>query len=245
MIPLVLVHGFMGGSAQWLPQIAGLSGQRDIIAVDLPGFGLNTHLPVINTIGGFADWVIAELRRQGVKRYHLLGHSMGGMIVQEMVRRDQGHVESLILYGTGAIGVLPGRFETIAESKARAERDGLRVTARRIAATWFLKGEAASGYEDCAALAEQSASAALPAGLDAMQAWSGADGLADIKPKTTIIWGDSDRTYSWDQTQLLWRSIPSASLAVVPGCAHAVHAEKPDVFNLLVLDGLSGVGGDE
>ena len=72
MTPLVLVHGFMGGSAQWRAQVDELSSARTVVAVDLPGFGVNNHLPVIETIGGFADWVLAELARQGVTRFHLL-----------------------------------------------------------------------------------------------------------------------------------------------------------------------------
>jgi ABC-type proline/glycine betaine transport system permease subunit len=47
VIPLVLVHGFMGGSAQWQGQIAAFSGTCDVIAVDLPGFGANNHLPAL------------------------------------------------------------------------------------------------------------------------------------------------------------------------------------------------------
>ena len=67
---------------------------------------------------------------------------MGGMIVQEMVRLDHAErINKLILYGTGAIGMLPGRFETIKESKQRARKDGLEATARRIAATWFAEGQ--------------------------------------------------------------------------------------------------------
>ena len=53
MIPLVLVHGFMGGSAQWGAQINALSSEHKVIAVDLPGFGENADLPVKNTIAGF------------------------------------------------------------------------------------------------------------------------------------------------------------------------------------------------
>ena len=55
MIPLVLVYVFMGGSAQRDAQIKGLSGAYEIIVFDLPGFGKKNHLPVINTISGFAD----------------------------------------------------------------------------------------------------------------------------------------------------------------------------------------------
>ncbi|WP_367646642.1 alpha/beta fold hydrolase [Ruegeria arenilitoris] len=35
---------------------------------------------------------------------------------------------------------------------------------------------------------------------------------------------------------MLWQEIPKTSLAVVPGCAHAVHAEKPELFQRLVSD---------
>ena len=239
MIPLVLVHGFMGGSAQWDAQIEGLSSSDQIIAFDLPGFGKNNHLPAINTISGFAEWVISELRKIGVQRYNLLGHSMGGMIVQEIARREQNNIEHLLLYGTGAIGVLPGRFETIDQSKARVQQDGAKKTARRIAATWFLEREAANGFEACASFAEQATPDVITAGLDAMQAWTGEDFLSQIRTKTIVICGDGDRTNAWDQTHLLWTSVPKAKLAVVPGCAHAVHAEKASLLNLLILDFLS------
>jgi 2-hydroxy-6-oxonona-2,4-dienedioate hydrolase len=239
VIPLVLVHGFMGGSAQWDAQIKGISSTHKIIAFDLPGFGKNNHLPAINTISGFAQWVIGELRKMGVQRYNLLGHSMGGMIVQEIARLEQDSIEHLLLYGTGAIGVLPGRFETIDQSKARVQQDGAKKTARRIAATWFLEKESAVGFEACASLAEQATVDAITAGLDAMLAWTGEDFLSQIRTKTIVISGDGDRTYAWDQTHLLWTSIPEAKLAVVPGCAHAVHAEKARLLNLLILDFLT------
>ncbi|MCO4825814.1 MAG: alpha/beta fold hydrolase [Amylibacter sp.] len=239
MTPLVLVHGFMGGSAQWEPQQSGLSDNIELIAIDLPGFGKNNHLEAINTIGGFADWVISELSNRNVDRYHLLGHSMGGMIAQEIALRDRDRVDHLVLYATGAEGVLPGRFETIEESKTRAIVDGTNATARRIAATWFLHKENAPAYESCAAIAEQSATDAITAGLDAMQTWSGTHNLSDIRPKTLVIWGDNDRTYKWQQIQLIWNSISLVNLAVVPECAHAVHLEKPLIFNRLILDFLN------
>ena len=236
MIPLVLVHGFMGGSAQWDGYVYAIERQRDLVAVDLPGFGENAHMPVINSIGGYADWVIHHLRDLGVDRYHLLGHSMGGMIVQEIVLRNSERVDRLVLYATGAIGVLPGRFETIEDSKRRAAHDGPVATARRISATWFLERENAAGYENCAAVATQAKLAAINAGLDAMQSWSGEGNLGEIELETLILWGDHDRTYPWGQIQKLWEAIPGASLGVVPGCAHAVHAEKSDLFQLLVAD---------
>jgi len=238
--PLVFVHGFMGGSAQWAHQEQALAGIRDVVTIDLPGFGKAAPLPAIGTIGGFADWVLNHLTEQGIDRFDLLGHSMGGMIAQDMVHRAPDRVGNLILYATGAVGVLPGRFETIEESKRRAKAEGVTQTARRIAATWFLERDTAAAYADCAAIAEQSGPEAMLKGLDAMQAWRGDDRLASIKARTLVICGDQDRTYSWAQTQQLWTTVEGANLSVLPDCAHAVHLEKPDLFNAVLMDFLSG-----
>ena len=64
--------------------------------------------------------MLDQLDALGVDRFNMLGHSMGGMIVQEVARLAGTRIDKLILYSTGAQGVLPGRFETIAQSKARA-----------------------------------------------------------------------------------------------------------------------------
>lgn len=239
MTPLVLVHGFMGGSAQWEPQRTAWAGGREFIALDLPGFGAHAEAAPLDTIGAYADWALQDLTGRGVQRFDLLGHSMGGMIVQEMISRAPERIDRLVLYATGAVGVLPGRFETIEESKARAAVDGPKATARRIAATWFLERDAAAGFEACARIAEASSLAAIEAGLDAMQGWSGVAQLPSIRVQTLVIWGDRDRTYPWSQIERLWRGIPDAGLAVVPGCAHAVHLEKPQLFNALIADFLT------
>ncbi len=235
MTPVVFVHGFLGGSRQWQSQAAGLA-EFDVITLDLPGFGKNADLDALDSIADYADWVLDELRTRNVERFHLIGHSMGGMVAQEMVARAPERIDRLVLYGTGATGVLPGRFETISTSKQRARADGPRATARRIAATWFLKQEQAKAFENCAKIAEKCSLKAILTGLDAMQDWNGTDGLEAITASTLVIWGDQDRTYPWCQTEQLWRSIRGASLSVIPGCAHAAHLEKPGLFNTLLGD---------
>ncbi len=235
MTPLVFVHGFMGGSAQWAAQ-APLAEHRDFVCLDLPGFGQNADLPPVRSIEGFAEWALDTLTRQGIERFDLLGHSMGGMIVQEMVHSAPTRVNSLILYGTGPRGLLPGRFETIETSMQRAREDGPRETARRIAATWFLDEAEAPGFPSCAGIAEKAGLPAILAGLEAMRDWTGVAYLDAIRARTLIVWGDGDRTYPWSQIQELWDRIPNANLAVVPACAHAVHMERPDYFNRLIED---------
>jgi len=237
--PLVLVHGFMGGAAQWAEQETVFGDKFDVIALDLPGFGANANLAPINSIGGFARWVINEISARNITRYHLIGHSMGGMVAQEVARRDASRLAALVLYATGSVGVMPGRFEPIADSKARAVQDGASATARRIAATWFLDTESAAGFEACAQIAQQTGIGAILSGLDAMEGWSGTAQLPQITAPTLVLWGDKDRTYAWEQPRRLWSDIPNAHLAVIPGCAHAVHLEKPHLFNDMVRDFLN------
>lgn len=240
MTPLVCVHGFMGGSLQWTSQREALDRHLNVLTVDLPGFGENAETDAPNKISHYAMWVLDTLQQQGIERFHLLGHSMGGMIVQEMIALAPERIDRLVLYGTGAAGILPGRFEPIDTSKRRAQEDGAKATARRIAATWFLAREDAPAFEDCASIAERTRLQAIVAGLDAMQGWSGESRLPGIRSSTLVVWGDHDRTYPWCQTEQLWRTISDASLAVIPNCAHAAHLEKPDIFNRIIGDFLIG-----
>ena len=235
-LPLVLVHGFMGGSQQWLAQRDFFSKEREVITPDLPGFASNAHLSAPDTIEGFARFVLDALSEKGIDKFELLGHSMGGMIVQEMVALEPDRISRLILYGTASTGNLPGRFETFETSKQRIQQDGISASARRVSATWFFDYEATRGYEDCAKIAELSSFQALMVGLDAMKAWSRTRNLSNISCPTLIIWGEADRTYKWPQVYDLWNTIPNASLSVLPGCSHAAHLEKPELFNAILAD---------
>lgn len=233
---LVFVHGYLGGSQQWNHQVGFFSEHFNVITPDLPGYGLNNTQQSPKSIGGLADYVLGELDRQGIDRFHLIGHSMGGMIVQEMVSRAPQRVIKLILYGTGPVGIMPGRFESIEESKQRLQNEGVESNALRISAKWFVQGTYCHAYQVCADIAVQASSQAAIAGLTAMEAWSGKDLLAKIRSPTLVLWGDQDQSYLWALPEALWQGIPDANLSVVSGCSHAVHLEKPELFNAILLD---------
>lgn len=239
MDALVFVHGYLGGGAQWNAQRDCFEARFNVITPDLPGFGGRNGEPAPDRVEDFAEFVLGELSGAGIETFHLVGHSMGGMVAQEMSRRAPARIIRQVFYGTGPVGALPGRFEPISRSKARVVSDGPEASARRIAATWFLHGEAAHAYEDCAAIAVMASLPTMIAGLTAMENWSGTEALGDMTAPTLVLWGDRDRTYPWSQPERLWREIRGAALAVVPGCAHAVHMEKPDIFNAILMDFLS------
>lgn len=148
-------------------------------------------------------------------------------------------VDRLILYGTGPQGVLPGRFETIAQSRERFLRDGVAETSARIVATWFLDGKNAKDYQHCRSMTSRVGMETALASLTAWERWDGRAALKDFRARTLVLWGSQDRSYEWSQPELLWRSIPGADLAVVPGAAHIVHMEKSHLFNAIVAEFLA------
>jgi pimeloyl-ACP methyl ester carboxylesterase len=236
MKTLVFVHGYLGGGSQWAAQKIAFSDQFQVITPDLPGFGDNSRSATPDTIRGFAINVFRQLDALGVHRFHLAGHSMGGMIVQEMVAMAAERIEKLVLYSTGPLGLMPGCFETIDASRRAVTEQGVEATARRIAATWFMRGESAQGYDICTTLATRATRQAALASLSAMESWSGVSALPGITSPTLVLWGDGDRACLWPQPEQLWHDIKGAKLAVIPGCAHAIHLEKPHLFNATLAD---------
>lgn len=237
--PLVLVHGYLGGSAQWQAEIDQFSDRFEVIAPDLPGFGAAADRPGCRRIGDLAQAVIDLLDRLGIDRFTLLGHSMGGMIAQDIAARAGDRVEKLILYGTGPLGLMPDRFEPIRLSRERLDRDGVAATANRIGATWFHKGESAPGFPLVAEIGAQANHAASLAALDAMADWDGRDALPTLDMPTLVVWGHHDRSYRWPQVETLWKGLPNATLSVIPGASHAAHLEKPRLFHAVLDDFLS------
>ena len=233
---LVLVHGYLGGSEQWASELINLSPHFDVIAVSLAGYGEAYALPAPTAIADHATAVLDTLDKLGVERFHLLGHSMGGMVVQQIVHQAPHRVDRLVLYGTGALGAIPGRFETMARSRERLAMDGLERTARRISALWLLEREASSAYESLARVACRASAQAAEAGLWAMERWDGRAWLPAIGQPTLVIWGEHDRSYAWPQVEALWRGIAGASLAVLPACSHSAHLERPELFQSLVRE---------
>ena len=69
-----------------------------------------------------------------------------------------------------------------------------------------------------------------------MEAWDGRDHLSAIQQPTLVVWGERDRSYGWSQIEKIWRTIPCASLAVLPACSHALHLERTALFNTLLLE---------
>jgi pimeloyl-ACP methyl ester carboxylesterase len=86
--PLVLIHPLGGELVVWEPVLDRLASERDVIAVDLPGFGasapLSNGLPP--TPQSLATAVAAFLSELGLERAHVAGNSLGGWVALELAK---------------------------------------------------------------------------------------------------------------------------------------------------------------
>tara|TARA_B100000787_G_scaffold145605_1_gene115878 strand:- start:41 stop:805 length:765 start_codon:yes stop_codon:yes gene_type:complete len=233
-VPLVLVHGFLGSSDMWRPQINFFKDNFRVIAPALPGFGNSSIINSCNSIECMAKAILNLLENKEIRNFNLLGHSMGGMIVQEIAKIAGDKILKLICYGTGPRGNIPGRFETIDQSRKKLKINGLKNTANRIAQTWFIKGDKAKYFFLCEEAGKKTSIEAADNGLLAMQNWDGVKNLKNIKNETLIIWGDHDKVYNFNQVETLCNNIPNSDLKVIKNSSHNAHLEKPDEFNIIV-----------
>ena len=234
--PLVLVHGFLGSSIMWQPQIEHLKRYYRVITPDLPGFGKSKKIKPHNNINSMAKTVLNCLKEKQIEKFYLLGHSMGGMIVQEMAKLAGEKIIKLICYGTGPIGNIPSRFETIDESRKKLKKNGLEITAQRIAKTWFVEEAKAKYFYLCNEAGKNTTIEAADNALIAMKTWSGLKNLKNIKNFTMIIWGDQDKAYNFDQVDTLNRNITNSDINIFKGCSHNVHLEMPNEFNKCIIN---------
>ena len=153
---------------------------------------------------------------------------MGGMIVQEMAKEYGNKIVKLICYSTGPRGEMPGRFESVDQSRENLKKKGLEITAKNIAKTWFVRKENAKYFDICIEAGKQTTLETADNSLVAINNWNSVDNLKDIKNETLIIWGDQDKSYNLEQIQTLENNIENSTLIIFKNCAHNVHLEQPD-----------------
>ena len=232
--PLVLVHGYLGSSEMWKFQKDYLKNYFRVIAPALPGFGESYKVKSLNSINTMANIILECVQKKKINKFNLMGHSMGGMIVQEIAKVAGDKVNKLICFATGSIGNIPDRFESLDVSIKRLREEGIKETVKRIPPKWFVNGNKAKNYYLCENAVKKISEETADNALNAMKNWNVLDNLKNIKNETLIIWGDKDVSYSFDQVETLNKNIPNSRLEIFKGCCHNVHLEEPEKFNKAV-----------
>lgn len=230
----VLLHGVGGGRQAWdgvAPTLARLGWQ--VAAVDLPGYGLSPTIDPYH-LEGLAAQVLALMDFLDAPRALLVGHSMGGMLAQEIHALAPQRVHSLVLASTSpAFGKPDGDWQ----------RDFLRQRFAPLEAGLGMSGLAAqlvptmlgpqARPED--AQAAQALMAGVPeatyrAALAALVAFDRRAALPDIHVPTLVITGEHDSAAPPAVAQRMAQKIPRAALSILPGAGHLAPIEQAAAF---------------
>src|ERR1700737_542704 len=97
--PLVFLHGIGGAARAWRGQLDFFKGRYRPIAWDMPGYGGAAPLPTVS-IAALADALQDFLQQVGAAKPILVGHSIGGMIVQQWLAKNHGIAAAVVLAQT-------------------------------------------------------------------------------------------------------------------------------------------------
>jgi pimeloyl-ACP methyl ester carboxylesterase len=99
---LVLLHGFLGAKGIWAETIQNLSRSYRIIAIDLPGHGDTPCIGYAHSMEMMANCVKAVMNHLKLKRYVIVGHSMGGYVALAFADLFPDQLKGLGLYHSTA-----------------------------------------------------------------------------------------------------------------------------------------------
>ncbi|MFF4043510.1 alpha/beta fold hydrolase [Streptomyces sp. NPDC001816] len=245
--PLVLLHGIGHHRQAWDPVVDILATERDVIAVDLPGFGaspglpagLDYDLPTTNSVLG-ALFEALELDHP-----HVAGNSLGGLLALELGREKR--VRSVTALSPAGFWTQPERryaFALLLTMRGIAQRLPLplverlsRTAAGRTALTSTIYGRPARRSPE-AVVAETLAlvgSTGFDATLRAGTTVQFTDDLPGLP--VTVAWGTRDRLLVRRQGVRAKTIIPHARLVRLPGCGHCPMSDDPALVARVILDG--------
>ena len=247
--PLVLVHGLGSRRQAWEPVIELAGSQRELIAVDLPGFGdsptdeAGTKLTVVD----HADRLERFFAEAGLERPHLAGNSLGGAIGLELGRR--GALRSLTAISPVGFWGRPGqawcRWALRTGYKAGQRRPQsippkLDLTMLRLGTFVYSFGRPFRAPAE-AVFATREAGLAAPGFLDActhgLDYRFGDPGRLREVP-VTVAWGRRDvLNLYWTQSRVARRRLPWARHVSLPRCGHVPFHDDPELLARIVLEG--------
>lgn len=236
--PVVLIHGFPTSSRLWQGVVRDFPAGHRLVVCDLPGFGRSDPPHVgAASCAAHAHAIHALLDDLRIQRAVLVGHGLGGGVVQAFVAQWPQRVSAMALVSSAAFGVSPRRMARIARALgplARATPPGLLAG--------LVHGSVRRGFADI----ERSRSTldtcfqafTTLAGRDALAAhietlgrcdtaqWSAQ--LGAVRVPAAIIWGEEDPFYPVSLGERLRDAIPGATLDIVPRASHFVPEDFPD-----------------
>jgi 2-succinyl-6-hydroxy-2,4-cyclohexadiene-1-carboxylate synthase len=249
---VVLLHGFLGSSADWDATVRLLAPRLRTLAVDLPGHG-ETAEPGeddVWSMEGCAAAVAGLLDSHGVARAAVAGYSLGGRVALHLAVRHPERVSRLVLLsaspGLADEAALAARREEDERRAARLEREGLEA----FLADWYRQPLFAGlpgrpRFPDLLARRRRNdplllARSLRRMGLGAQRPLHGE--LGRLRMPLLILAGERDPKFVAIAGETA-AACPGAEVRVLPGCSHALVEEAPEAVARELLRFLGTQGG--
>jgi pimeloyl-ACP methyl ester carboxylesterase len=243
--PVVLVGGLTSTLEVWRPQTSVLSARYCVISFDNRGSG-RTRVPAddgLRTPQRLAGDLRALLDGLELPPAHLVGASMGGMIVQEFALSHPGRLRSLTICcsnfgGRNAVYAGPEVAQAMLEGSAQdASPRALRAALEVLFHPRSLeeKPDAVEFYVESKRAFPHS-SEELARRKEGIGSFDVFDGLPRLNVPTLVVTGSHDRLVPPENAQRLAARIPGAELAVIEGAGHVFFVEQPEATNRVLLD---------
>jgi len=245
--PLVLVAGLASDSQSWGPILDDLAAHYQVIVFDNRAVGRTSPLDSETSIRKMADDCAGLIRYLGFPSVNLLGHSMGGFIVQDVAIRYPELVDHLILEATGSRDSERNNALFADWADARESGQDLNIWFRNLL-HWVLSArffEDEKAVDDAVQYAVEypypQTAGAFRSQVNALSAFDCTAELSLIKAKTLVLCGEEDRLFLSRECTELARKIPGAVFSRVERAAHSIHMDNPSAFIDAVLNFLNQV----
>jgi 3-oxoadipate enol-lactonase len=239
--PTVVLSNSVGSTrGMWHPQVPALvaAGYR-VISYDARGHGASPVPPGPYSMDDLADDLLALLDTTDTERAHVIGLSLGGMTGMRFAAKYPDRVASLAVLCTSAL-LGPPQFWLDRAAAVRAGGTG--SIAEAIVGRWFTAATRQAEPEKVAAAIEMVSS--VPAEgyagcCEAIAAMDLRDELPRISAPTLALAGADDPATPPDHLEYIAKSVPGASLVVIPDAAHLANLERPAQVNAALLEHLN------
>lgn len=240
---VLMLHGIGGGHLSFAPQVESLAGAGyRAVAWDMPGYGHSAPIEPY-TFKGLAESCIALIDSLKCGDVTLVGHSMGGMVAQEVVARRPDLVSKLVLCGTSpAFGKPDGDWqrEFIAQRTAPLDAGkSMAELAEVLVPQMVGPGSLPEGVrlaQHCMGLVP---AATYRRALECIVTFDRRAQLPHIRVPTLLVAGEHDRNAPTAVMRKMADTIAHSTLIEMKGIGHLQNLEAPEEFDGLLLNFLA------
>jgi pimeloyl-ACP methyl ester carboxylesterase len=220
---VLFIHGAGGGQFTWSGQKTFFEKEFSPIIIELPGHG-ESGGEGEDEIGKYAEDVHAFLKVLGLRKVFLVGHSMGGAIVQTLALTHPEVIKGIVLVGTGVkLKVLPMILNGI--------KNNFRETVQNITRFAYSRKVSSDLIERGVSDMMRCRPEVLYGDFLACDRFDLMNEVEKIDLPTLVLCGNEDELTPVKYSQFLQQRIKGSKLEIFPNAGHMVMIESPEAFN--------------